>query len=124
MTNQEVFDKVWRHFVIENNPKSILRDVDGRETCQYRGKDGAKCAIGILIADSEYSEEIEGLPILPLLESNHSCVKHLQGTDRHFLRRLQTEHDATPSGGDFHKTLKVELEHVAKDFNLEYGHLS
>jgi hypothetical protein len=61
MTNQEIFDKVWNWFIRDNNPTSIQENF-----CLYRGPNGAKCAAGILIPDSEYLEGME--PRLPRME--------------------------------------------------------
>lgn len=50
MTAQEIFNAVWKHLVTDNAPKSVRKD---GEACQYRGADGAKCAVGILVTDEE-----------------------------------------------------------------------
>ena len=55
LTNQEIFDKVAVHLLTQNK-QSRTGDVG----CAYRGNDGLSCAIGCLIPDAEYTQDIEG----------------------------------------------------------------
>lgn len=103
MTNQEAFDKVWHHFVVEQNPKSW----DEKGICKYRGPNGTKCAAGIFISDEVYDPIIEGNQITYLKEmaigfkNNQSfnapilekIIASFEGIDLYFLRRLQIIHD-------------------------------
>lgn len=94
MTTQEAFDRVWDWFVVQGKGPSITptRSTDGGITCMYRSLDGFKCALGVLIPDSEYRhdmeyktvEEIRAEGILPL---------SLDGLPDSFLKRLQDCHD-------------------------------
>lgn len=52
-TEQEVFDQVTHHLLTQNQ-----RSTDHLSPL-YRNSDGLKCAAGCLIADDEYSPEIE-----------------------------------------------------------------
>jgi hypothetical protein len=56
MTEQEIFDKVWRHFIIEGNPRSVN---EYARFCAYRGSKGAKCAFGLFIPDDKYDPAME-----------------------------------------------------------------
>lgn len=55
MEAQEIFDTVARHLLTQN-AQSI-----GPMGPAYRGKDGRKCAAGVLVLDSEYTSRMEGI---------------------------------------------------------------
>lgn len=40
--------------------KRAMITVDGDERCRYRAEDGCKCALGMILPDELYSEELEG----------------------------------------------------------------
>ncbi len=54
---QSMFNIVGNH-LLKQNEKSM-----GINGCAYRGWNGLKCAVGILIPDKEYGEEMEGKSI-------------------------------------------------------------
>lgn len=64
MTNQEIFNIVWRGLESQGWQPSLLADTD---MCAYRGTHQRKCAIGWLIPDDKYDPFIEGCPISVLL---------------------------------------------------------
>lgn len=53
MTQQEIFTKVKIHLLTQNE-----KSTDGKK-CFYRGPNGLKCALGCLINDEFYSQEME-----------------------------------------------------------------
>lgn len=55
-TNQEIFDIVAVHLLTQG--KKSLAGINN-SSCVYRDPNGRKCAIGVLIADEHYSEELE-----------------------------------------------------------------
>lgn len=64
MDKQEIFTKVATHLLTQKARAEVLRS-DGIRCCAYRSKESRngpvlKCAIGCLIADSAYSQELEG----------------------------------------------------------------
>jgi hypothetical protein len=62
----------------------------------YRGAHGAKCAVGVLIPDSEYDPKIEGLGVKRIAEDKIVHLSILDGAsaeDIWFLNDLQTCHD-------------------------------
>ena len=87
MTEQEIFDKVYTHFVVERNPCSVSAD----GTCMYRGLNGAKCAVGLLIPDEQYQEGMEGMSASMLCEEYPSVCDW--GVSPDFLMSLQCAHD-------------------------------
>lgn len=56
---QEIFDKVVIHMLTQN-ARSTNKSGG---SCSYRGHAGKMCAVGCLIDDSEYSEEMEDFTI-------------------------------------------------------------
>ena len=62
ITNQEIFDKAWQAFVVEQRPASVGQPDDGvglSLSCLYRGPDGSRCAIGLCIPDDLYDPCME-----------------------------------------------------------------
>lgn len=55
MTNQEIFDKVVTHLLTQNKRSTAFSG-----SCQYRGQNGAMCAVGCLITDEVYDSKFEG----------------------------------------------------------------
>jgi hypothetical protein len=105
MTKQEIFDKVWQHFVVEKNRRSAPgpNNTDPGLTCYYRhpSGDGRRCAVGLLISDEHYVEALEGLsswraPVIRRLEM--SGIENAEDLTV-FLRELQKAHDC--SDGEF-----------------------
>lgn len=60
MNNQEFFDAVVKALVKQGVPSYSSED----ESCMYRGPNGVKCAIGLLIPDEEYNDNpVEEIPV-------------------------------------------------------------
>lgn len=114
---QETFDVVVEH--LRKQGAKALQCVEDNTACAYRGEDGMKCAVGVLIPDDKYSSSFEGLtaedtPIKKVLAE--------LGHDIPLCKALQNVHDAfDPSpwymGG---KNWETEFQRVAAEFNLEY----
>jgi hypothetical protein len=58
MSIQEIFNKVASHLLQQN-----ARSLNGKGICYYRGEEGLKCAVGILIPDCLYNENLEGVRV-------------------------------------------------------------
>jgi hypothetical protein len=56
-TKQEVFTRVATH-LLKQNAKSVASK--SSRSCRYRGTNGLRCAIGALILDEAYSDDLEG----------------------------------------------------------------
>lgn len=103
-TEQEVFDQVASHMLTQNER---CESSDGQ--CLYRNGKGLSCAAGSLIADDEYSEDMEGIPWTSL-----AC--HGDFTEDHsdLISSLQLLHDSSPP------TQWVRLLYeIAHEYNLE-----
>lgn len=104
MTNQEIFDKVSTHLLTQG-AKSMLDDPTKPMTCAYRGTEGRRCAVGVLISDEVYYTEIEGDAVTydgvkAMLRA--SGVSSVNGRRLDLLSDLQQIHDTCPplSWGD------------------------
>jgi hypothetical protein len=103
-TEQEVFDQVARHLLIQNKQCLI-----GSE-CAYRSPDGLKCAAGCLIGDDEYKPYFESRPWDWLVGNGDTPNHH-----SFLIDRLQKVHDhCLPF------QWKEQLQKVAINFGLEF----
>lgn len=106
---QQIFNKVSRHLLTQGETSV---DEDGE--CLYRGPGGLRCAVGCLIADEHYTEDMEGNSVndirlrTALKASGIDVICHYS-----LLRALQILHDRwSPSGW------RQELRLVALEFGL------
>lgn len=115
---QQVFDRVWNHFIVEKGPPSYREDI---RRCAYRGEEGARCAAGLFIPDEEYHEGLEmhasdTKEVKPHLERMSAVASRL-------LSRLQAAHDVCALGenrgaGRFLPSLEIRMRDVAKKYDL------
>lgn len=102
-TAQEVFDQVASHLLTQKN-----KSQDEELSCRYRGNDGASCAAGCLISDSEYNEIMEGQTWQTLVYNKRVPEAHM-----YLIDELQATHDRVAEG-----LWKLQLELVAKHNGL------
>lgn len=84
MTDQEVFTFVVTKLFEQRVP--ALADGEDGFVCRYRGANGVKCAVGLLIPDAIYTPAMEGMPVgelarvydLPVIESHAELLIDLQ----------------------------------------------
>lgn len=88
---QEIFAKVYTHFVTNNQPRSM--DAGGT-LCMYRGEGGAKCALGVLIEDDEYDEKMEGADHGVTFLFDHGMLPARLVPHVRLIQSLQRLHDA------------------------------
>lgn len=111
--NQEIFNKVVTHLITQGKPAE-----DSVGQCSYRTPDPEDrsktlmCAVGCLLSDDEYSEDIEGWPVEDLIEEGF-----LGGYDPTLLSRLQVAHD---NYFQSIQTLKNKLIEIAEEFSLKF----
>ena len=110
-TEQQVFDQVARHLLTQNT-----KAINDLGVCKYRFRlnDNTilKCAVGFLIADDEYSQEMEG-SLYGSYDFNEFFGFKGEAPHLTLLRSLQNLHDKHPV-----LIWKEELEKIAADFNL------
>lgn len=92
MNRQETYEIVKGHLLSQNkkamDPKGF--------SCQYRGKNKTKCAIGALIPDSMYDKNFEGHSVHTLIQDFPEVIFILGAEnqkDINFLETLQSIHD-------------------------------
>ncbi len=105
-TNQEVFDRVYTHFIINEEPYSV----DDKGSCMYRGIEGRKCAGGLFIKDEDYDVEYEGNGVHKLPWGRWG----IEFSEFRLLEELQAAHDQLRSRPTFAKILAT----VADRFGL------
>ena len=94
MTKQEVFDEVSEH-LIKQGEKS-LRFINGKGFNAYYGVGGTRCAVGCLIPDYMYNENLEGKSLL--CPNVHRALGALAEDEdiMCLLADLQDMHDNSP----------------------------
>ena len=88
MTPMEILDFVEKA-IVEQGRASVYDCLNGKIECAYRGKDGAKCAMGVVIDDADYAPAFEGMRALDVCNS----IGIVDTTKRNLLSRLQSAHD-------------------------------
>lgn len=105
MTNQEAFEKVANHLLTQMEPSV------GPAGCRYRANNGLKCAIGCLIPDDKYYQDLEGLGAKH--ESVLAAISDFCG-DASLLFELQLIHDQHDP-----EQWRNRLKNLAVTYNLE-----
>jgi hypothetical protein len=108
MSAQVIFDKVVAH--LRQQGRKALRAEGG---CAYRTPEGLKCAVGCLISDEEYSQEMEGHTI-DWLNATGMLPSHLT-SHYNLLMALQWVHDCHDAAH-----WELGLQQVAKNHKLTY----
>jgi hypothetical protein len=116
MELQEAFDKIWNHFVVNSGERSF----DGK-ACMYRGPNGSKCAIGVLISD-EKAAEVEGLSLQSILQSpelpHYDYFKSMFEKHEFAYYTLQRMHDNTQM--DATDNFKEYMRHHLTQFSFDW----
>jgi hypothetical protein len=108
-TLQEVFNIVSTHLLTQIKRSMSTRP--GSFGCAYRGKDGMKCAAGVLIPDDQYNSRMEGIYWGGLV------LEHLvENKFTQEIVELQDIHDI--NGDDDVNFLKKRLTRFAENNNL------
>ena len=112
---------------IFNLVKKQLR-VQGRRSvkpesgfCQYRSKDGARCGVGFLIPDEEYSPSMEGRTAKCLVRDTktglYDLPKEIFNTDNiSLLTAIQQAHDSGSDGPSFVPDFEYAMARVYERF--------
>lgn len=86
--------KMIQHIKTNFKGKSMARlsHLSDRESCVYRGKNGAKCAVGMFIPDVLYKKSFEGTCASKIIEDVPKLQK-LIPLAPDLMELLQQEHD-------------------------------
>lgn len=110
LTKQEIFDKVVQHLLTQG--VKSMDEVHG--WCMYRGPNGIKCAVGALITDEVYTDDIENEPAAALFSAYRRVLEE-SGIDpdsqetEQLLVALQDIHDREQCG-----QWRINLESLAE----------
>ena len=125
---QEIYDKVKAHLLAQGRPAMF------QGSCVYRSPNGLKCAVGCLITDEAYDEDLEGVPVRCLLGCNeddeetvaaYEQMLRQSGIDTsnkelvRMLSALQYAHDDGVSDAHVTWDIQARLRRVAMQFNLK-----
>lgn len=112
MTHQEIYN-----VVLFGLRKQGVASVEPGKGCRYRGPNGAKCAVGMLIPDDKYHWEIETLGTSD--DKVQACLPFaMDSMVHHLLSMLQSAHDM-----DFRQSKEeweIRMKNIAEQYNLEY----
>lgn len=124
MDNQTIFDTVINHLVKQGVQSSAeVAGTNGK--CAYRGVNGLSCAVGCLISDEDYRENMDSDDDTTIGDvlNKFSHLPEYFYLHRDLLVDLQQLHD-TFSEFSLNDDLFVEnVEQIGKDHNLNYEHL-
>lgn len=109
LTQQEIFTTVVKHLLTQNKTSIDEKHI----SCLYRGPNGLKCAVGILITDDEYSEEMECKSVDVLIDENLLPERLIEHS--YFLQQLQKIHDSGQP-----KDWEVRLRMLCKTHKLKW----
>lgn len=107
-TTQETFDMICEGLKAQNWQRSAV----GTQ-CLYRGPNGRKCAVGLLIPDDDYDKDFE---IDASLRQVYNAVPALHRHDIKTLSWIQQRHDVLGRGQTLKQAMKLQAEHK----NLEW----
>lgn len=126
MTKQDMFDKVWDHFITKNAPFSAVPLGNGEGLvisykCRYRGDNGAKCAAGLFIDDEHYDPDFENSGVGDVFVQEALMNSGFPIDLIPFLRELQNAHDGAFRVTDTEnkENLNSRLREIAKTHQLE-----
>jgi hypothetical protein len=123
-SNQDAFNNVWQHFIVEGQPRGV-RPVRPDESpvigeydrCLYRGGEGQMCAIGCqLPADLSLSELGNSASLVRLWHACSAVRAQFTHVDLGLLDALQQAHDRRTSADV--AQFAAELRVVARRFHL------
>lgn len=106
-----------------------MRKVNGAQSCAYRGRAGAKCAIGCMIPDDVYEPQMEGRNIASLLgkiggpdRPIEALVVLFEGINVQFILDLQVLHDTDQNWDEngFRRKSPEVIEHL-RWIAMQYG---
>lgn len=94
LSAEEIFQRVTVHLFAQGEP-SRAKNSEGKTSnvCLYRGPNNTKCAVGFLIPDHAYKEEMEGNAIDALLQEFPEGLPEYFWAHKDLLSSLQSIHD-------------------------------
>lgn len=120
LTIQEVFDNIVYHLgtMPEQSYNTQIFNKQGRPTCMYRNTDGNSCAVGRMIADDEYSRQMECHTVSTIVRK-HTSMKERLEVHLDLLADLQVIHDEPANWTGNRRLMKeklLQIVRIRKDF--------
>ena len=119
----KILDIVMKGLSEQNWQKSVKVLTDGIPSCQYRGDNGLKCALGHLIPDSVYHRDMEAVPmrdvfyshieeiILKMFQPDKTRMDPVERDQwRRFCASMQSLHDDVLINEDGSTNMKDDFE--------------
>lgn len=120
ITTQGLFDKAVKG-VLSQGCASYCST---QSACLYRGPNGTKCAVGILITDESLIDDIEGIGIKRdgkvQRAVERSIGRKLTWAEIDMLMRLQNAHDDSVKDLQFNESFKICARRVAQIHDLKW----
>lgn len=107
LNQQKLFNKVRKHLM------AMEKQSVSEYSCAYRGENGAKCAIGILIKDKYYNPEIEGKTVANPFVKQALLDSGVDLSNLNLLCDLQQTHD------EYFEDREERLQKVAEKHGLK-----
>lgn len=92
LSRQDAFNRIWAYYIVEKSPLGFenRKIIDGRD-CVYRGSEGQRCPVGLLLSDEVYRPEYEGSS----LAGNGELSRLFSAELLPLMNQMQSIHDAT-----------------------------
>ena len=117
MTPQEIFNKVATHLFTQGTRAMLDPECESGQ-CMYRGPNGSKCAVGVLIPDKLYRKNMETFTINGLLDDEKVVLPAWMAENRELLWALQSTHDLHLAW-DSSMAMRRKLRGVAEAHGLD-----
>lgn len=115
-TDQSLFETVARHLFSQGR-----KAMEG-QSCRYRTEDGLMCAVGCVLPDELYSEELEGSTAPILFDVLPEFSKMFTPVQKNLLTSLQWVHD-DEANWDTSETLMKALIGTGASYGLSFTFL-
>lgn len=117
MQAQDLFDTIVEH-LLAMPARSGGRLATGQFECRYRGPDGARCAIGVLIHDDEYRQDMEGNDVVQL--DRDGVLPSRLAAHLDMLRAMQRIHDKDTAWRNGKVGMRRMLDRAARKHGLVF----
>lgn len=112
MTKQEIFNKVWDHYIVKKSPPGV-DPTDGK--CRYRTPEGNVCAVGLFLTEEEATKvPVSAVPA----EEEISLFPPVVQENWQFFLQLQGLHDT--SAAYYRREFYTRLEEGLRALALQY----
>ena len=102
--------------------KQGRRSMNAAGDCLYRGPNGLRCGIGLILPDELYDDGLEGKPVVVII-SRPEISEYFRGVSTDVLIAIQNTHDLAgqvhvDGGDEWRRVIARQLRDVAEDYRL------